>query len=135
MQIQDVQIRLSVLWVALMLTYLLGDVLRIYAGDFTAGEIGGIEITQAMVLGISIVLLLPIIMVVVSVTVGGPVNRWANIVVAIGLFAFNLIGLPGYPGLYDKFLIAVGLGWNALTIWFAWTWTPAQGRPSARSGS
>jgi hypothetical protein len=37
----DVRIILSGIWVALMLTYLLGDVLRIFAGDFKAGEIGG----------------------------------------------------------------------------------------------
>ena len=120
---QDAQIRLSGLWVALMLTYLLGDVLRIYAGDVTPGEIRGVQLTQLMVLGIALLLVLPIVMVVVTLTVGQPFNRWANIVVAIGLFAFNVIGLPSYPGLYDKFLIVVGLTWNVLTIWFAWTWT------------
>ena len=31
---EAVRIRLSAVWVALMLTYLLGDVLRIFAGDF-----------------------------------------------------------------------------------------------------
>ncbi len=41
---EDVQIILSGLWVALMLTYLLGDVLRIFAGDFTPGEVEGREI-------------------------------------------------------------------------------------------
>jgi len=30
---EDVQIKLSALWVALMLTYLLGDVLQIYSGE------------------------------------------------------------------------------------------------------
>jgi hypothetical protein len=40
---EDVQIRLSALWVALMLTYLLGDVLRIFSGDFKPGEIGGVS--------------------------------------------------------------------------------------------
>ena len=119
---QDVQIRLSALWGALMLTYLLGDVLRIYAGDFTAGEIRGVALTQGMVLAIAVLLVIPILMVVVSVTVGDSVNRWANIVAAIGLFAFNLIGLPGYPGAYDKFLIVVGLGINALTLGYAWNW-------------
>ena len=38
---EDVRIILSGIWVALMLTYLLGDVLRIYAGDFTPGQVGG----------------------------------------------------------------------------------------------
>ena len=37
----DTRIILSALWVALMLTYLLGDVLRIFSGDFVEGEIGG----------------------------------------------------------------------------------------------
>ena len=37
----DVRITLSGLWVAVMLTYLLGDVLRIFAGHFVAGEIQG----------------------------------------------------------------------------------------------
>ena len=32
----DLRIILSALWVALMLTYLLGDVMRIFAGDFKA---------------------------------------------------------------------------------------------------
>src|SRR5260370_20785064 len=38
---EDVKIVLSATWIALMLTYLLGDVLRIYAGDFKPGEIAG----------------------------------------------------------------------------------------------
>lgn len=37
----DVRIILSGLWVALMLTYLLGDVLRIFAGDAVPGEMAG----------------------------------------------------------------------------------------------
>jgi len=42
----DVQIKLAALWGALMLTYLLGDVLRIFSGDFKAGEIGGMKINR-----------------------------------------------------------------------------------------
>ena len=43
----DVQIQLAATWVALMLTYLLGDVLRIFSGDFKAGEIGGMWATPS----------------------------------------------------------------------------------------
>ena len=50
------------------------------------------------------------------------VLRWVTIIAAIMLFLFNLVGLPTYPGLYDKFLIAVGLIFNAVTIWYAWKW-------------
>lgn len=113
---------LSGLWVALMLTYLLGDVLRIFAGDFEAGEIGGIQATQAMFFAAAILMLIPIVMIVLSLTLKYPAIRWVTIVAAALLFVFNLIGLPGYPGAYDKFLIVVGLVFNALTVWFAWRW-------------
>ena len=43
---EDVQIILSALWVALMLTYLLGDVLRIFSDDFVLGEMAGEKATQ-----------------------------------------------------------------------------------------
>lgn len=119
---EDVQIKLSALWVALMLTYLLGDVLRIFAGDFKAGEIGGMQISQKMYLGIAILMVIPIVMVFLSLTLKYPVNRWANIIVAIFFFIFNLIGLPTYPSAYDKFLIIVGLVFNVLIVWYAWKW-------------
>ena len=119
---EDVQIKLSALWVALMLTYLLGDVLRIFSGDFKAGEVGGVQISKAMWLGIAILMVIPIVMVFLTLTLGDPVNRWANIIVAIFFFGFNLIGLPTYPSSYDKFLIVVGLVFNLLTVWYAWNW-------------
>jgi hypothetical protein len=119
---EDVKITLSALWVALMLTYLLGDVLRIFSGDFIAGEIGGVQISQKMYLGIAIFMVIPIVMVFLSLTLKYPVNRWANIIVAILFFVFNLIGLPTYPGAYDKFLIIVGLVFNVLIVWYAWKW-------------
>ena len=103
----DVQIKLSGLWVALMLTYLLGDVLRIFSGDFKAGEIGGMKMSQGMWLGIAVLMVIPVVMVFLSLTLNYPVNRWANIIVAIFFFVFNLIGLPTYPSMYDKFLIVV----------------------------
>jgi hypothetical protein len=119
----DVRIILSGLWAALMLTYLLGDVLRIFAGDFEPGKLaGGFQPTQVMWLGIAVLLLIPIVMVVLTLTLKYPAIRWATIIAAVLLFGFNLIGLPGYPGAYDKFLIIVGLGFNVLTVWYAWNW-------------
>ena len=75
-----------------------------------------------MWLGIAVLLLIPIVMVVLALTLKYPAIRWASIVAAIALFGFNLIGLPGYPGAYDKFLIIVGLVFNVLTVWYAWKW-------------
>jgi hypothetical protein len=119
---EDVKITLSSLWVALMFTYLLGDVLRIFSGDFQAGAIGDMQVTQGMFLGMAILFVVPIAMIVLSLTLKQPVNRWANIIVAIIFFVFNLIGLPTYHSAYDKFLIVVSLVFNVVTVWYAWRW-------------
>jgi|SRR2546425_549308 len=119
---EDVRIILSASWIALMLTYLLGDVLRIYAGDFKPGEIAGRRVTQNLLLGIAMLMAVPIVMVFLSLTQNYPVNRWTNIIAAIIFIGFNLLGLPTYRSAYDRFLIIVGLGFNMLTIWYAWQW-------------
>ena len=121
-EMQEQRIILSGLWVALMLTYLLGDVMRIFAGDFSAGEMGGVQASQAMFFGAAILMLVPIVMVVLSLALPHPLIRWITIGAAIALFGFNLVGLPGYPGAYDKFLIIVGLAFNIVTVWYAWRW-------------
>jgi hypothetical protein len=120
--VDEARIILSGLWVALMLTYLLGDVLRIFAGDFTAGEIDGQEASRWMWMLAAIVMLIPIVMVVLSLTLAYPAIRWVNVVAAAFLILFNTAGFP-YPSAYDNFLIAVGFVFNGLTIWYAWTWT------------
>ncbi len=117
-----IRITLSALWAALVLTYLYGDVLRILSSDMKVQEAALAKFTQGMWLGITILMTVPIAMVVLSVTLDYPVARWANIIVAILLFGFNLIGLPTYPSTFAKFLIVVGLVWNALTVWYAWKW-------------
>jgi hypothetical protein len=124
--IEGIRIKLSALWTALMLTYLLGDVLRIFSGDFTAGEMGemgGLQVTQGMYLGLAVLLVIPIVMVFLSLTLPNKGNRWANIILPIFFFVFNLIGLPTYPSIYDQFLIIVGLVLNLLMVWYAWKWS------------
>lgn len=121
---EDVRIILAGLWVALMLTYLLGDVLRIFAGDFTAGEIEGQPASPWMWVMAALVMLIPIVMIVLSLTLPHPAIRWVGLVASAFLVLFNLVGLP-YPGWYDNFLIVVGLVFNGLIIWYAWGWTQA----------
>jgi len=120
--LDDVKIKLSTLWVALMLTYLLGDVMRIFSGDFNAGELVGMEITQELMLMMAILMVIPVVMVFLSISLNYTVNRWTNIIVAIFFFGFNFVGLPTYVSLYDQFLIIVGLVFNATTILYAWKW-------------
>jgi hypothetical protein len=116
------RIKLAGVWIVVMLIYLLGDVLRIFSGDFAPGQVEGMPVSQWTYLGMAALMLVPILMVFFSLTLRRPANRWSNILVAIVFFLLNLVGLPTYPGAYDKFLLAVSLVFNALTVWYAWRW-------------
>ena len=118
----DTRIILSGLWVATMLTYLLGDALRIFAGDFETGKLaGGFQPTQGLWLLIAVIMLIPIVMVVLTLTLKYPAIRWVSIVAAIFWVVFNLASLP-YKGAYDNFLIIVSIVFNGLIVWYAWKW-------------
>jgi len=117
----DTRILVAGLWIAVMLTYLLGDVLRIFAGDFEAGKIFGSDTSQWMYLLAAVIMLVPIVMIVLTLTLPYPAIRWINLVMPVLMALFNLAGLP-YPGLYDNFLIAVSIVFNGITVWYAWKW-------------
>jgi hypothetical protein len=117
----DVRIVLAGLWVAVMLTYLLGDVLRIFAGHVVPGEIQGKPVSQRAWLLIAALMLIPIVMLVLSLTLPYPAVRWATLATAAFTVLFNLAGLP-YKGAYDNFLIAVSIVFCGLIGWYAWTW-------------
>jgi hypothetical protein len=117
----DTRIILSGMWITVMLIYLLGDVLRIYSGDFArmaaAQQTAGLKWMLA-----AIIMLIPILMVFLSLVLPQPINRWANIIVAVGFFIFVLVDLRSYPSAYDKFLLIVSMVFNAVTVWYAWNW-------------
>jgi Family of unknown function (DUF6326) len=119
--VESTRIILAALWAALMLTYLLGDVLRIFSGAFVAGEIAGRSATEWMWLLAALVMLIPILMIVASLALPYPAIKWLSIVAAGFLVLFNLAGLP-YQHLFDNFLIVFGFGFNGLIAWYAWTW-------------
>ncbi len=116
---EDVRIILSGLWIATMLTYLLGDAFRIMSGD---AKPMSEKITQKMWLAMAVMMVIPVVMAVLSLMLAYPVISWASIVVAGFFFVFNIIGLPTYPSAYDKFLLIVSMVFNLMVIWYAWNW-------------
>ena len=108
-----------------MLIYLYGDVLRICSGDLAAGKsmADNVHFNQFVWLGIAVL--------DADAHLDGfpdpgtaPIcESLGNIIVAAFFFLFNLVGLPTYPSLYDKFLLAVSMGFNVVTVWYAWNWS------------
>lgn len=119
----DTRIIISATWVVVTLIYLYGDVLRIYHGGEMVNALAEMKLNQFVWLGIAVLMLMPILMVFLTLVLPQPVNRWANIIVAAFFFLFILVGLPSYPPLFDKFLLAVSMVFNVVTIWYAWNWS------------
>lgn len=119
----NTKIILSATWVVVTLLYLYGDVLRICSGDLAKKPMTEMNLNQYIWLGIAVLMMIPILMVFLNLVLPQPVSRWVNIIVAVFFFLFNLVGLPTYASLYDKFLIAVNMGFNVVTIWYAWNWS------------
>lgn len=117
----DTRLILSGIWAALMLTYLWGDVLRLIAADGKPGAIFSTPPSQGMWIFMALLMMIPIVMIVLTLIMTAPAIRWINIIVAAFWVVFNLIGLSGYP-IYDKLLLILSFGFNALTIWYAWNW-------------
>jgi hypothetical protein len=119
----DKKFILSATWVVVTLIYLYGDVLRIYYSGDKAKMLAGMNLNQFVWLGIAVLMLTPILMVFLTLVLPHPVSRWANIIVAAFFFLFNLVGLPTYPPLFDKFLLASSMIFNVVTAWYAWNWS------------
>ena len=127
--IEDAQIKLSALWVALTFIWQQGDALRLYSGDVIGGEVdtGSMMSPEMLWMVGAIWMTIPVVMLFLSLTLKYPMNRWANIIVGIFFVVLNLIGLSTYPWGYDKFLIIVGIVFNVLIVWYAWKWPKQEG--------
>ncbi|HUV83488.1 MAG TPA: DUF6326 family protein, partial [archaeon] len=85
----NVKIKLSALWVTVNLLYLYVDLYYNYIPGviekIIAGEVAftGIEVTQAFLLVVIILMTIPSIMVFLSLILPAKANRWTNIIVGI----------------------------------------------------
>jgi uncharacterized membrane protein len=120
----DVRIILAALWVALMFLYQQGDALRLYSGDFVPGEteLGELMSPRMLWMISAITMTIPVVMIILSLTLPHNANRWANIIAGMFFLVYTLSGLRMYSSAYDRFLLIVSLGVNALSVWYAWKW-------------
>ena len=109
------------IWVATMLIYLLGDVLRLFSGDAIIGKIDDKVAMPWMWLLAAIIMVIPILMIVLTAILPMPAVRMLNLVIAVLMFVFNIFGLP-YKGHYDNLLIIVSLIFNVLVFYYSWNW-------------
>ncbi len=131
----NVKIKLSALWVALVLLYTYGDILGFYTPgnlqQLISGEIEGIQLTEGLLIVNAVSMAIPSVMVFLSVALKANVNRWANII--LGIFSAVVLVAATYVGGIDvRYAIqaSVEVVLIALILWHAWTW-PRQERAEA----
>ena len=128
---EDVKIKLSALWVASMLYGLMGGLLELmepgHIEQIIAGEVGGIQITDELLLGFAILMVIPPVMVVLSLTLKEKANRWANIIFSLVFVGFSLFEMLEATSASVIFVGIVGLVFSALIIWYAWKWPKQEG--------
>ena len=127
---EDIRVRLSVLWLFATLNYIYADVF--FCVDVLGskkGSIGVIHFSPGAWLGIAILMEIPMAMVLLSRVLKPRANRWANIVSGIIETAAVLLTsfiLPAFrhtgTSSYYLFFGAIEVACSSLIVWYAWRW-------------
>lgn len=123
----NIKIRLSALWIAMMLLYIYADILSLFRPgqieEMIAGKMGPFLVTQGSLFVASTLMIIPAVMVVLSLTLGPKVNRWANIVFGVLYTFVNISNLIGETWAYYTFFGIVEIACTLLIGWHAWKWS------------
>jgi hypothetical protein len=124
---------LSTLWAFVLFNFIYADVVALFDIVYNAkGNQSGIQFTPATLLGVSVLLEIPMLMIVGSRVLAYRPNRWANIVAGVAYTAVTLVTqfvLPlanGTATTYYVFFGAIEIGATVLIVWFAWQWRGAE---------
>jgi Family of unknown function (DUF6326) len=120
----DTQVRLSTLWIVVMLNMIYADILSFLNPEFLRGLMTGyaegIRVTQPLLVGSAVMVQIPILMVLLSRVLKPRANRRANFV-AIPLTAAFIIG-GGSARPHYLFIATIELVCLALVLRHAWRW-------------
>jgi Family of unknown function (DUF6326) len=127
-----VRLKISALWVAMLLLFAYGDIFGFFVpgriDEITRGEISGIEITQGFLLAVSIYIAVASLMVFLTLVLRPSLNRWVNIVLPI-LYAVSIVAsVIGEDHVYFFFLSGAEVALLVLIVRYAWVW-PTESRP------
>jgi len=121
----NVKIKLAATWIAAMFGYIYGDILGFYVpGHIEKIMEGGLPIgSEISVLAAAILMSIPGFMVFLSLTLPYKANRWANIIMGIFQIVVMLGSMfMGTVEIYYIYFAIVEIGFNTLTIGYAWKW-------------
>ncbi len=125
----NVKIKLSALWVTVMLCYIYGDIFALFVPGQIEGMINGNmgigPTTPLKLFAASILMAIPAIMVFLSLTLKPKINRWMNII--FGVVYTIIIILTNLSSIdlwwtFDIFLGIVDIVITSIIVLYAWKW-------------
>lgn len=131
----NVRIKISALWTSMLFVFVYVDLYRYYRPDFRAeveaGELGPFTINQWSLLGTTVYVVIPALMVFGALVLRPRVNRIANITLSI-IYALTIIG--GAIGEWHYYVLgsAIEVALLATIAYYAWTWPKL---PASRSAN
>lgn len=124
-----VQAKLAAAWTSLMFLVIYIDYFHLYQpgaiDEIRGGVIFGFDISGTLMSMFFVIIAIPALMVMLSMTLPARVNRVTNLVVAslsIPLMVFNAAGAPSDYAFYYALTIGVEVLILAFILRSAWTW-------------
>jgi hypothetical protein len=124
----NVKIILSALWIAVMFIYVYADIKTLFQPEIPrqimSGSMGGMTINQSFFLAAALLMSVPAIMIILSLTLRPDINRWVNIIVS-ALHIILIIAtrfVPGKIWYYYLYYQSIEAIFHFLIIWYAWKW-------------
>jgi len=124
----NVKILLSALWVAVMFIYVYADIKTLFQPEIPeqiiSGIVGGMTINQSFLFAAAILMSIPTIMIILSLTLKPSINRWVNIIVSFLHIILIIITrfVPGKIWYYYIYYQSIEAIFHFLIIWYAWRW-------------
>lgn len=121
----DVKIKLSALWASVMFCYIYADYFGLYVPGalqkMLAGRMGPLgPTTQGVLLGTSVMMAIPSIMIFLSVALKPTLNRRLNMIFGVIYTLIILITMWQWAFYVVFGVIEVTL--TGLIVWYAWSW-------------
>ncbi len=134
--IVNVRIKISALWTSMLFVFAYVDLFSLYRPDFRAdieaGEIGGFTVNQSFLLGTTVYVVIPSLMVFGALILRPRVNRIANIALST-MYALTIIAAA--IGEWNYYILgsAIEVALLAPIVYYAWTW-PKETPPTSTTG-
>jgi len=131
----NVRMKISALWTAMLFVFAYVDIFSLYRPDFRAdveaGVIGGFTVNDPFLLGTTMYVVIPSLMVFGALVLRPRINRIANIGLGI-IYAFTIIA--GAIGEWNYYMLgsATEVALLATIVYYAWTWPRLAPPTSAR---